>query len=104
MLINDILDLSRLESGTVVVDVSELRLEDLRGYVERTFRHVAEAKTLEFAIHFHSGLPKAIFTDAKRLQQIIKTCCPMRSSLPTMVRFRCPLFRPMPAGVTIIWN
>ena len=44
MLINDILDLSKIESGTVVVDVGELRLADLQSYVERTFRHVAEAK------------------------------------------------------------
>src|SRR5262249_17253519 len=42
MLINDILDLSKIESGTVAVDVGEVRLEDLHGYVERTFRHVAE--------------------------------------------------------------
>ena len=48
MLINDILDLSKIESGTVVVDASELRLDDLHGYVERTFRHVAEAKSVDF--------------------------------------------------------
>ena len=47
-LINDILDLSKIESGTVVVDVGELRLDDLHGYVERTFRHVAEAKGVDF--------------------------------------------------------
>ena len=48
MLINDILDLSKIESGTVVVDVGELRLADLQDYVERTFRHVAESKGLDF--------------------------------------------------------
>ncbi|HTU21494.1 MAG TPA: response regulator, partial [Gemmataceae bacterium] len=72
-LINDILDLTKIESGTVVVDVSELRLDDLRSYVERTFRHVAEAnKSLEFFIHMAADLPRSIFTDAKRLQQVIK--------------------------------
>jgi signal transduction histidine kinase/HAMP domain-containing protein len=50
MLINDILDLSKIESGTVVVDVNELRLSDLQLYVERTFRHVAEAKSVDFLI------------------------------------------------------
>src|SRR5262249_10871362 len=72
MLINDILDLSKIESGTVVVDIGEVRLADLSGYVERTFRHVAESKSVEFDIEMHPALPKSIFTDAKRLQQLIK--------------------------------
>jgi HAMP domain-containing protein/signal transduction histidine kinase/CheY-like chemotaxis protein len=72
MLINDILDLSKIESGTVVVDAGELRLDDLQGYVDRTFRHVAEAKNVDFLVHFAPSLPRSIFTDAKRLQQIIK--------------------------------
>jgi HAMP domain-containing protein/signal transduction histidine kinase/CheY-like chemotaxis protein len=72
MLINDILDLSKIESGTVVVDASELRLDDLQSFVERTFRHVAESKNVDFATRFDARLPKSMFTDAKRLQQIIK--------------------------------
>ncbi|MHB8745985.1 MAG: HAMP domain-containing protein, partial [Gammaproteobacteria bacterium] len=71
-LINDILDLSKIESGTVAVDVGELPLEDLDRYVERTFRHVAESKNLDFVIDLDSRLPRTVFTDAKRLQQIIK--------------------------------
>ncbi|QDU28757.1 Sensory/regulatory protein RpfC [Anatilimnocola aggregata] len=72
MLINDILDLSKIESGTVMVDVGELRLSDLNSYVERTFRHVAEAKEVEFSIELDPQLPKTMLTDAKRLQQVIK--------------------------------
>ncbi|MBI5277963.1 MAG: response regulator, partial [Burkholderiales bacterium] len=72
MLINDILDLSKIESGTVVVDVNELRLSDLQLYVERTFRHVAEAKGVDFVIHTGLNLPNSVVTDAKRLQQILK--------------------------------
>ena len=72
MLINDILDLSKIESGTVIVDASELRLDELRGYVDRTFKHVAEAKNVEFQIRFEPDMPKSMFTDSKRLQQIIK--------------------------------
>jgi len=76
MLINDILDLSKIESGTVVVDVSELRLEDLQRSVDRSFRHVAESKHVDFEITAKSSraapLPKTIVTDVKRLQQIIK--------------------------------
>ncbi|MBY0230238.1 MAG: response regulator, partial [Gemmataceae bacterium] len=72
MLINDILDLSKIESGTVMVDADELRLDDLNGYVERTFRHVAESKGVEFFLRAGPRLPRSIVTDAKRLQQIIK--------------------------------
>jgi len=72
MLINDILDLSKIESGTVVLDVGELRFTDMRGYVERTFRHVAESKDVEFAVEMDSTLPRALTTDSKRLQQVIK--------------------------------
>ena len=72
MLINDILDLSKIESGTVAVEVGELRMDDLSGYVERTFRHVAESKHVQFSIRLDPRLPKSMFTDSKRLQQIIK--------------------------------
>ena len=72
MLINDILDLSKIESGTVMVESGELRLDDLNGYVKRTFNHMAESKNIGFHIGFDQRLPRSIFTDAKRLQQIIK--------------------------------
>ncbi|SFM58632.1 HAMP domain-containing protein [Variovorax sp. OV329] len=72
MLINDILDLSKIESGTVAVEVSELRLDDLQRSVDRSFRHVAEAKHVGFEIVAQQPLPESLVTDAKRLQQIIK--------------------------------
>src|SRR6185369_13059027 len=71
MLINDILDLSKIESGTVSLEVGELRVADLRDFVERTFRHVADAKGLRFIIATDEALPASIHTDAKRLQQVI---------------------------------
>src|ERR671914_164620 len=71
-LIADILDLSKIESGTVAVEASELRFEDLQRYVERTFRHVAESKQVDFKVALDPVLPKTMFTDIKRLQQIIK--------------------------------
>ena len=72
MLINDILDLSKIESGTVIVDISELRLDDLHRSVERSFRYFAESKQIDFLINLDQPLPKTMFTDVKRLQQIIK--------------------------------
>ena len=71
-LINDILDLSKIESGTVIVDASEVTLKDLQDYVERSFRHVAEAKKLTFDVERASDLPRSVYTDSKRLQQILK--------------------------------
>jgi signal transduction histidine kinase len=71
-LINDILDLSKIESGTVVVDVGEMWFSDLDSFVDRTFRHVAESRGLDFSITLAADLPRAIQTDAKRLQQILK--------------------------------
>ncbi len=71
-LINDILDLSKIESGTVAVDIEDYTLEQLRRYVERTFRHIAEAQRLEFAIQIEPRLHKTLETDPKRLQQVLK--------------------------------
>ncbi|HEX2603551.1 MAG TPA: response regulator, partial [Oxalicibacterium sp.] len=72
ILINDILDLSKIESGTVTLEVSESRMPILANYVERTFRHMAEAKQLEFRISLDDRLPTSIMTDTTRLQQILK--------------------------------
>ncbi|MEW6366611.1 MAG: HAMP domain-containing protein [Acidobacteriota bacterium] len=71
-LINDILDLSKIESGTVTVDASDVHFADLRDDMDRTFRHVAQTKGLEFQVELDPALPPAIHTDAKRLQQVLK--------------------------------
>jgi HAMP domain-containing protein/signal transduction histidine kinase/DNA-binding response OmpR family regulator len=71
-LINDILDLSKIESGTVTVEVEQIPFAALRDAVDRSFRHVAEAKHLPFNVHFAPGLPHYMESDPKRLQQILK--------------------------------
>ena len=71
-LINDILDLAKIESGTVTLDIVPERFAALRDYVERTFRQVAQDKSLEFIVDTAHDLPAVIHTDEKRLQQILK--------------------------------
>jgi signal transduction histidine kinase/HAMP domain-containing protein len=71
-LISDILDLAKIESGTITLDIGALRLTDLRDYVERTFRPTAREKKLAFGIEIDPQLPAVIATDEKRLQQILK--------------------------------
>ena len=71
-LITDILDLSKIESGTVTVEAEEISFASLRDSVERNFRHVAESKNLPFQVEFDPSLPRAMTTDPKRLQQILK--------------------------------
>ncbi|MCP3058985.1 response regulator, partial [Myxococcus sp. K38C18041901] len=71
-LINDILDLSKIESGTMTVDVGPLRFSDLREFVDRTFRQVADKKGLQFDIDLSPGMAGEVETDAKRLQQVLK--------------------------------
>jgi CheY-like chemotaxis protein/HAMP domain-containing protein len=71
-LINDILDLSKIESGTVTVDVEEIGFQWLRESIDRNFRHVAEAKNLPLLVKFGEQLPRSMDSDPKRLQQILK--------------------------------
>ena len=71
-LINDILDLSKIESGTMDVDVDAVPFDELQDYVERTFRQVAETRGSTSTIELGAGLPPTIHTDAKRLQQVLK--------------------------------
>ncbi|HLH12183.1 MAG TPA: HAMP domain-containing protein [Methylovirgula sp.] len=71
-LISDILDLSKIESGTVTVDAEEIFFTNLVDMVARPFRHEADNRQLEFDVHLDSALGRSIFTDSKRLQQVLK--------------------------------
>jgi signal transduction histidine kinase/CheY-like chemotaxis protein/HAMP domain-containing protein len=71
-LIDDILDLAKIESGTVAVNAGPVRFAEVRDFVERSFRHVAEKKGLNFRIELDSDLPRTIETDDKRLQQVLR--------------------------------
>jgi signal transduction histidine kinase/DNA-binding response OmpR family regulator/HAMP domain-containing protein len=71
-LINDVLDLSKIESGTVTLEIQEIPFVRLRDSINRTFKHVAEAKNLPFNVELGDALPHNIESDQKRLLQILK--------------------------------
>jgi HAMP domain-containing protein/signal transduction histidine kinase/DNA-binding NarL/FixJ family response regulator len=71
-LINEILDLSKVEAGKMPIDPREVQLPVVQDYVEQTFRHVAEQKGLGFELKMEEGMPRSMFTDANRLNQILK--------------------------------
>jgi signal transduction histidine kinase len=72
-LINDLLDLAKIESGAVTaLNVAPARFADLRDELERTFRQVAQEKSLEFSIAIDPALPPTLRTDATRLKQVLK--------------------------------
>jgi signal transduction histidine kinase/DNA-binding response OmpR family regulator/HAMP domain-containing protein len=70
-LINDILDLSKIESGTVSIEIGEMPMRSLKQHMERTFRQLASDKGLDFKVEFDPKLPETIRTDDKRLQQVV---------------------------------
>jgi len=71
-LINDILDLAKIEAGMMSVDVNRILITDISGHLEQTFRQTAYEKGLEFIIRLDDSLPQTIETDSKRLQQVLK--------------------------------
>src|SRR2546422_7613565 len=71
-LINEILDLSKIESGMMEVEVGRVMFNDLSQHMERTFRQVAHDKGLEFAAQVDPRLTQGMYTDQRRLQQVLK--------------------------------
>ncbi|MGH9647098.1 MAG: ATP-binding protein, partial [Bryobacteraceae bacterium] len=72
-LINDILDLSKIESGKMDVEVGSVRFEEIEYYCVRTFRHVADGKGIGFSVDVAPQLSSEVMrTDVKRLQQVLK--------------------------------
>jgi hypothetical protein len=71
-LISDILDLSKIESGTVTVDVEDIFFNNLIDMVARPFRHEADSRKLSFDVQLDPKLDRSLSTDSKRLQQVLK--------------------------------
>jgi CheY-like chemotaxis protein/signal transduction histidine kinase len=71
-LISDILDLSKIESGTVTVDAQEVFVSNLIDAIARPFRHEADNRQLAFDVEIDPHLARSMTTDSKRLQQVLK--------------------------------
>ncbi len=71
-LINDILDLSKIESGMTPVEIAPMPFGDIVENVERTFRSIAQDRGLAFTVQLGQGLPESIETDSVRLMQVLK--------------------------------
>jgi len=71
-LINDILDLSKIESGFITANVSPVRFTEIASFVETTFKPISEARHVRFTIETDPRLPQSMETDLQRLNQILK--------------------------------
>ena len=89
-LINDILDLSKIESGTVTVEAEEITFASLRDSVERTFHHIAESKSLAFHVEIDSSLPRDVHERSRSAcSRFSRTCSRTPSSSRRAGRSRC---------------
>ncbi|PZU26391.1 MAG: histidine kinase [Stenotrophomonas sp.] len=70
-LINDILDLSKIEAGKMDVHREEVKIDAITREVTRHFRHMAMENRLEFAIDVAPSMPDALVTDRSKLQQVL---------------------------------
>lgn len=71
-LINDILDLSKVEAGQIQFETAMLQISDFTSVLEALFNPLAEQKGIEFRVHKDGQLPAEIMGDMQRIQQIVK--------------------------------
>jgi HAMP domain-containing protein/CheY-like chemotaxis protein/GAF domain-containing protein len=71
-LINDILDLSKVEAGKMEVNITDVSMNEIRDFVQRTFTPVGEQKNVKLVIDIAPDVPSPMVTDGQRLQQVLK--------------------------------
>jgi len=98
-LINEILDLAKIESGTMAVDIGPVRFSNLRDYVDQTFRQVAEEKGLAFSIELDPELPPSIDTDDMRLRQVLRNLLSNAMKFTERGRVHMRIYRAAPDAV-----
>ncbi|MHB8207717.1 HAMP domain-containing protein [Mucilaginibacter sp.] len=93
-LINDILDLSKIESGVIAADVMPVSFKEIAAFAESTFKPISEAKNLKFEIEMEEGLPELMETDLQRLNQILKNLLSNAFKFTEKGRVKLSVFRP----------
>jgi HAMP domain-containing protein/signal transduction histidine kinase/CheY-like chemotaxis protein len=71
-LINEILDLSKVEAGKMPIDPRDIHPTEIADFVDRSFRALAEQKGLSFSVDVEIGVARTLYTDPQRLQQVLK--------------------------------
>lgn len=95
-LINDILDLSKIESGVIAADVMPVSFKEITAFAESTFKPISEAKNLKFEIETEEGLPEMMETDMQRLNQILKNLLSNAFKFTEKGKVKLHIFRPGP--------
>ncbi|MES2376013.1 MAG: HAMP domain-containing protein [Bacteroidota bacterium] len=93
-LINDILDLSKIESGVIAADVMPVSFKEIISFAESTFKPISEAKNLKFEIEIEEGLPEQMETDMQRLNQILKNLLSNAFKFTEKGLVKLSIFRP----------
>ena len=97
-LINDILDLSKIESGVIAADVMPVSFKEIAAFAESTFRPISEAKSLKFEIDVDETLPEVMETDLQRLNQILKNLLSNAFKFTEKGGVKLQIFRPGPGA------
>ncbi|REF36355.1 ATP-binding protein [Thermasporomyces composti] len=71
-MIDDILDLAKMEAGRLEIYPIDVSIADLASYVETLFRPVADDRGLEFSVDVAPNVPATLYTDRRRLEQILR--------------------------------
>ncbi|NJO16900.1 MAG: response regulator [Thioploca sp.] len=95
-LINDILDLSKVEAGKITVNPEESFLVELVALLDKRFHHMAEEKNLHFLTQVAEGLPAVIETDGQRLTQILTNLLGNAFKFTTQGQITLAIHRPAP--------
>ncbi|HEX3482703.1 MAG TPA: response regulator [Kofleriaceae bacterium] len=95
-LINEILDLARIESGKMTVEVSQVRFINLRDYVEQTFQQVAAEKGLALSVELDAELPSSMDTDDMRLRQVLRNLLSNAIKFTERGKVRLRIYRAAP--------